>query len=217
MLGNRNNDRLVVRRCVDGTELVETSWETFVDTGSNHAIDCRSVDSLEERKGLGISRRLLVERIQLLDNNMRVSNDLSLGIQLLRGSEVVGCSINEIAGLHFLNGHRDIECRVSLDGAKVLWVCELGTRHVIGSGDGADRDRIAGTSCDLLSVGDRSIHGKAKVDEVVRSGKGRRLSSDRWALAIISKASTNNSRVEGQRGLSITTIRRVVTRRSCAR
>jgi len=199
MLGNRNNDWLVVRRCIDGAELVETSWETFVDTGSDYTIDCRSVDSLEERKGLRISRCLLVERIQLLDNNMRMPNDLSLAIQLLRSREIVGRGINEIAGLHFLNSHRDIERRVSLDGAKVLWVCELGARHVIGTGDGADRDRIAGTSLDLLSIGDRSIDGKAKVDEVVRGRKGRRLPIDRWALAVISKARTNNTRVERQR------------------
>lgn len=217
MLSDRNNERLVVRSCIDGTELVETSWETFVDTGRDHAIDCRSVDSLEEGKGLGIGRCLLVECTQLLDNNMRMPNDLSLGVQLLGGGEVVGCSVNEIAGLHVLNSHRDIERRVSLDGAKVLWVCELGARHVIGTGDGADRDRITGTGRDLLSIGDRSIDGKAEVDEVVRGRKGRRLSSNRWALPVISKARTNNTRVESQGCLSVTIIRGVVTRRTCAR
>jgi hypothetical protein len=80
-----------------------------------------------------------------------------------------------------------------------LWVCELGARHVVGTGDGADGDRIAGTSLDLLSIGDRSIDGKAKVDEVVRGRKGWRLPSDRWALAVISKARANNTRVERQR------------------
>lgn len=96
-------------------------------------------------------------------------------------------------------------------------VCELGAWHVIGTGDGTDRDRIAGTSRDLLSIGDRSIDSKAKVDEVVRGREGRRLSSDRWALAVVSKARTNNTRVERQRCLSITIIRGAVTGRTCAR
>lgn len=40
---------------------------------------------------------------------MRVADDVSLSVDLLRGSEVVFLGVNEGTGLKVLNGHRDRE------------------------------------------------------------------------------------------------------------
>lgn len=51
----------------------------------------------------------MVECRKGLYNDMRVTNDLSLSIDLLWGSKVIFISVNKVTGFEVLNGHRDGE------------------------------------------------------------------------------------------------------------
>lgn len=125
-----------------------------------------------------------------------MTTDLALGIQLLRSSEVVCLSIDEETCLHVLDVHDDLERSVRLDGAEVRGIGELGGRHVVDRGNGADGGGVAGAGLDLLAIGDRKVGGQAVVDEVVRGSQGPDLTSGRDILTVIGEAFGNDSGVE---------------------
>ena len=125
MLSDGYNDRLMISRRVDRRKLVESGLETVRDIGSQLTTCSSSVQALEERKLLGVGGRCLVEGIQLLNDDVRVTLDLAVRVELLRSCEVVGLSIDEETCLHVLDRHLDSESLPSLDRPKVLREGEL--------------------------------------------------------------------------------------------
>ena len=107
---------------------------------------------------------------------MSVTNDIVLGVQLLRCCEIVRIGVDEVSGLEMLDPHFDLESGVCLDRAQILRMDELGRWHVGRRSDDTHRRGIAGTSLDLLAVRKRLVDRQAKVDKVVRGGLG-------WGLA----------------------------------
>lgn len=78
-----------------------------------------SPNSLEESKHGRVGDGGLAQRGKLLDDDMRVSDDKALSIELLGSGEVVRGSVDEIARFQVLDGQSNIEVRVGLDGASV--------------------------------------------------------------------------------------------------
>lgn len=96
VLSNGHKGRLVVSSSVDGGELVHSSGQSSGNISSKLTIYCSSVETLEEGEFRGVSRCSLVEGTQCLDDNVRVTDDLSSRVQLLRCSEVVLLGIYEV-------------------------------------------------------------------------------------------------------------------------
>jgi len=88
-------------------KLVGASRKTSGDIrGKNTTHGCL-VQTLEESELGGIDGRGLIDRGQRLDDDVRVTDNLALGIKLLRRGKIVFLRINEVTGLHPLYGHRD--------------------------------------------------------------------------------------------------------------
>jgi hypothetical protein len=126
VLGNRDNNWLMVRRRVDGRHLVDSRSETIGDNSRKTTVLSSLVQTLEEDELLGIGRSDLIQRLELLDNDMGVTLNLTLIVQLLRSGEIVGLGVNEESGLHLLNGHLDGERLTGFDGSEVAGIDELG-------------------------------------------------------------------------------------------
>ena len=98
---------------------------------------------LEERKLCRVRRCGLVQCVQLFDNNVRVTDNLSLTVELLGRGEVVLLSIDEVAGFHVLDRHRDGKGLIGGDGVTIFGVLELGRWHVARGRDGTDGRGVA--------------------------------------------------------------------------
>lgn len=83
------------------------------------------------------------KRIELFDDDVSVTNDLTLSVQLLGSREIVGLRVHKRASLHVLDGHRDSESRVLLESVTVGGNLELRGRHVVSTWDGANWYRVA--------------------------------------------------------------------------
>lgn len=70
----------MVRCCVDRRQLVYARWKTFTDSSRQNTVLSCAVQTLEERKLGRISESSLGQRAELFDDNMRVANDLALGV-----------------------------------------------------------------------------------------------------------------------------------------
>lgn len=113
--------------------------------------------------------------LQSLHHNVRVTKNLTSTIKLLRSSEIVGLGIDEVTSDEVPDVHPDGERLVRRDSATVSRERKLPRRHVIDRRNGADRSRVAGTTLDLLAIGDGEVNGQAEIDEVVRRGEGSNL------------------------------------------
>ena len=116
---------------------------------------------------------------------MSVTNNVLLGVQLLRCGEIIRIGVDEMSGLEMLETHLDLEGGVRLDRAQILRMDELGRGHVGRRSDDTHRRGIAGTPLDLLAVREGLVDRQAKVDKVVRGGQGWGLSRRRVSLPIL--------------------------------
>jgi hypothetical protein len=157
VLGNRDNDRLMVGGSVDGREAVDTSGKTIGNLGSEDTVLSSGVETLEEGEATGISGVGRVNRVNELSNDVRVTDDLASSVQLLGSSKVALLGVDEVTGLHVADSHLDGKRGVGGDGTKVLWEHELGGWHVLGAGDDTDRGRVARALRDLLAIGDGKV------------------------------------------------------------
>ena len=78
VLCNSDDDRLVVRRGVDAGETVGTSRETVRDVGGDDAVLGTAVHALKEREARRVGGLGLFERVEELDDDVGVSNDVAL-------------------------------------------------------------------------------------------------------------------------------------------
>lgn len=83
MLRDGNKNGLMVGSSVDRGKLINTSLETFIDTGGKNASNSSTVQSLEESECIRIVGCGLVERGEQLDDDVRVTTDDTLSIELL--------------------------------------------------------------------------------------------------------------------------------------
>lgn len=125
-MSNSDKHRLMVSSTVDGSETVDTSRETVGHISSQNTVGSLVVQTLEERETSGVGGGSLVESLDLLNNDVRVTLDITSTVNLLGSSEIVLLSVGEETGLEVADGHRDGERGVSLDGVAVLGVLELG-------------------------------------------------------------------------------------------
>ena len=65
---------------VNRREAVDTSGETVRDVSGNNAVLRGAVNALEESEAGRVGRSGLVERSQLLDDNVRVADDIALTV-----------------------------------------------------------------------------------------------------------------------------------------
>lgn len=126
-LSNRADDRRVVRICVDRRNPVHASWETTSDGRTQDAALSRCVQALEERKLGRVWNCSILERGDLLDGNMRVRNDNTLAVELLRRRVIVGLRVDKVARGHVLHSQFYGKRLVGRDVLQVSRRDELGT------------------------------------------------------------------------------------------
>ncbi len=143
VLSNSNKDRLMVSSAVDGRETVDTSRETIADIGAENTALGSIVKTLEERELGRVSRRRRVNRVNCLNDNVRVTCDVAGRVDLLRRSKVILIGVDEVTGLEVVNRHLDSEGGVGLDGAHVDGEDELGRWHVGRGSNDTHRRRVA--------------------------------------------------------------------------
>lgn len=187
----------MVRRSVDRGETVEARAETTSNIDGDDTVSSRGVDTLEERELDVVQGGGLVECLELLNDEMRVADDVTSAVDSLGRSEVVGLSVDEVTSLEMVESHRDGKRLVRSDGLSVRREGELRGGHVRLCGDDTHRRRVARAGGDLLTVGDGEVgNGQAEVDEVVVRGRRGNLAGGRSLLAILLETSRNNIRVK---------------------
>lgn len=168
MLRDGNKDRLVVCSTVDGGNTVRTCGDTARDRSAELPIDKRVVQALEELEGTGVSGIGLSERLEFLDDDVRVADDEAVGVDGLGCSEVILIRVDEGAGLEVVEVQDDGEVLVRRDRVEVLRAHEFGRGHFGARGDDAHGCRVARTVLDLRAVSKRQVRDSgAEVDEVV--------------------------------------------------
>jgi hypothetical protein len=198
MLSNSDKNRLVVRSRVDRRQPVGTRRETTSDIGGKNTVLCCIIETLEERELLRVRHGRLGERVQEVNNDVRVSLNAAIAGDLLRRREVVLLSVHEEAGVKVVDRHLDRERLILVESLTVHREDELRRGHLrLGSND-THRRRVAGAGRDLLAVGDRKVgDGQAEVDEVVARGERRDLAGRRLVLTIVLEARGNDSGIQG--------------------
>lgn len=167
-MSDRYDDGLMVGCSVDRGQAVGTSRKTVSDVRSEDTSLGNTVETLEKGKATGIGGGGLLKRVEELDNDVRVTNDLSATVQLLRSGKVVLLGVDKVTSLHVANGHLDGERSVGCNGSKVLGEDKLGGWHVVDAGDGTNGRGVARAFTDLLAIGDLEVgDSQAKVDKVV--------------------------------------------------
>lgn len=114
-MGDSDETGGVVRIGVNRAQAVDTSRETICDRLRYDTVDRSAVNPLEERENAGIlgcSRR---ERANALNSEMSVADDVTLGVDLLGSSVIVGLGVDEVAGLKVVDRHLDGERGVGGD------------------------------------------------------------------------------------------------------
>lgn len=115
----------MVRRRVDRCHPVRPSWKATRHIDRNRAIHRRTIHALKERELRRVRRRRLGEGIELLNDDVRVADDVALGVDLLRGGVVVRFGVDEVTGFEVGDGHGDVEVLVCGDVVEVLRVREF--------------------------------------------------------------------------------------------
>jgi hypothetical protein len=116
---------------VDRAESVGASGKTSSYISCENTSLSGIVQSLEESKFSRVGWGSLVKSLQSLDDNMRMADDLTLSVQLLRSCEVVLLGVDEGTGLHVIDSHANGKRGVGCDGVTILGVRELGGWHIV--------------------------------------------------------------------------------------
>ena len=158
---------------VNGRDAVHALGKT---TGDSHGVDSvygLIVEALEEGKLFWVYRRRLVERVELLDDDVRVALDVALPVQRLGRHVERRRRVREMARLEVADRDFDREVLVRLNLVAVGGHLELGRRHVRLPGDHAHRGLVARALGDLLAVRLLLVAElEAEVDEVVSGRQG---------------------------------------------
>lgn len=130
VLRDCDEHRLVVRGRVDRRETVDTLRETTGDDSGEDAVLGLVVQALEERELGRVEGARLVERLELLDDDVRVAVDVAVRVGHLGRGEEVLVRVREEASVEVLDRHLDREVLVRGDRLAVLGEDELAGGHV---------------------------------------------------------------------------------------
>ena len=97
MLSNGHDEALVVRARVDRTGAVSALREPFSHFSAELTIDSDVVQAFEKGELPRVGRRCLLERVERLDDEVAVAEDLVV-LHLLRRSVVVALCVDEVSG-----------------------------------------------------------------------------------------------------------------------
>lgn len=184
MLSNRRKNRLVVAGRVNGRQSVDTCGKTSSNLSGKDASLSGRVKTLEESELVGIVGCSLSQRIKFLDDNVRVTNNLALSIELLRCGEVVRFSVDEITSLHVLDVHGDGESLVSRYILHVFGTGKFARGHSCRGGDLTHNRRVARSTLHLLAVRERLLCGRTEVDEIICRCQGSSLTVCRHLVTV---------------------------------
>lgn len=115
----------MVRGRVDRRHPIRSRGQSASHVDANRPVHSRSIDTLEERELGRVRGRRLGERVELFDDDMCVSDDVALGVDLLGSGVVVRGRVDEVTGLEVRDGHGDGEVLVGGDRVEVLRVREF--------------------------------------------------------------------------------------------
>lgn len=183
--------------------LICAGRKTLRDGGGEHTIIGSGIQSQEESKLGRVGGCRLGHRRQLLDNDVGVSNNLALRVQLLGRREVVALRVHEVPSLHVDDVHRDIKRSILADGVHIFWVGEFAGWHVGGRRDRAHGGGVARAARDLLAIRERLVGGGAEIDVVVLRRERGDLTSFLGSLPVLSKPGSDDRRVQCQRRLGV--------------
>jgi len=170
-LGNWHDNALVVRSSGDGRDPVYTSREAVSDDRREVAILVSGcVETLEESEDTRVCGLRRVKSVNLFNDDVIVSNDLSSIVQLLGCSKVGGVSVGEVASLHSLRIQNNGEIGVGLNVTTVSGELEFAGRHGVDVGDITHRCRVARATLNLQAVCD-GLPG-TEINEVVGADEG---------------------------------------------
>jgi len=201
VLSDGNDYGSVVRVGVDGCETVVACWDTGGDIDRDDAVDLGGVNTLEEGELRGVKDSRVVKVTHGLDDEVSVTDDDTLCVELLRSHVIRLVCIRENTSLHIVQGHLNRECLIGRNLGEVLGENELAI-GLVGLWDNiAHRDRVARARGDLLSVGDRL--SRAEVDKVVRARQGGDLTGFLNGLTILFETCFDEIRGESQRRVRV--------------
>jgi len=175
VLSKGTDDGLMVSGGVNREETVSSRGETGGDISSKLAVCGGSVQTLEELEDGGVSGVGIEDTVNSLDDDVRVTNDLTLAVQLLGSSEVVDVGVDKVTSLEVADRHGDREVGVFSDVLQVGRGDELARRLGTLCGDITHGDGVTRASDNLQTIADGLSN--AEVDEVVRRGQRSDLTS----------------------------------------
>lgn len=131
-LRDRATDRLVVSSGIDRTEPVSAVWDTAIHDGRNSAVAADVAIQAQKERELGRIQDVgCLERSDRLNNNVRVAQVLTLGVQIVRRGEVSCVCIREVSQVQIFDCQRDCEILFRWHGSKVCRCYKFGRRHFV--------------------------------------------------------------------------------------
>jgi hypothetical protein len=147
----------MVRCRVNGEHPIRSRWKTGGKIGRDSASSIQGqVQAFEEGELGRISRFGIIKTINLLNHQMRVSDEDTLIVHLGRSTVVVRIGVDECTSLKVLDLERGSEGLVGRDRAEVDGEHELGRRDIGLCNDTSLGNWVARSSSDLLSIGERN-------------------------------------------------------------
>lgn len=165
-LSDGHDHRLMIGSSKHGAETIVASRQTTGNICGEKALAVPSIiDTLEESKLACIQRRSRAERTaEVLYSDMRMANDVTRAIQVLRGGIVRAIRISEGTGVEISDLDLNLKVRVCLDVVVILWVDQNAGNHLGLGGDITHHNTVARplflleTVCQFLA--------RAEIDEV---------------------------------------------------
>lgn len=190
---------------VYGAHSVRASRDTDCYIRGRDAVNCGTVDTLEEDELEGVQRGSLLEISQRLNDNVSMSDDFSLVVETLGRSKVRLLSVGEDTRLEVLDVKLGRELLVGSDRRAVRGEEELSARHLVNGRDETDGGRVARARRDLETVGEGRCGERqsAEVDVVVGRRRRGGLASNWGILTVIREVDIDDGGVELQRRLEI--------------
>ena len=100
---------------------------------------------------------------------MRMTNNKTVPIELLRCCIIICIGIDEVPSFQIFDRQFDLESLIRRYNIVLrIREYELARRHIVNRRDRTHGSGVAGTSADLFAVGDWLISRQTEVDKVVR-------------------------------------------------
>jgi len=148
-LGLWTQDHLVIARGGDGAHPVIARSEALVNVCSERSALGGEVKALEELESVGVWRVGVIEAIDPLNSDVRVSIDLPVSTELNRRSVVGIGGVGEETSVETLDVEVNVKGLVGGNLVEILGVREFRSGNVLRRWDLSNRASIARTICEL--------------------------------------------------------------------